>query len=247
MVNKRKLAVPVTTAFICTLPKGTQEIIRDDLEAYAREHKITLDWDNEARDYIAMTRRFCDIDEIYDSTDLEFCDEGEDIEAYEKSQQRGIVLHLKDIDVEKLCKTAGMVGLSVSELLENFVEDLIDGERMNGSYERMLANQWFENCWFSRDTNYSFLSYLLERNYVDRMLDIWEWLEDYKLLDELNKCQLETQTWMQEEVDIAFETYMEFHGKGSETIEEEMKKVLEWKEEYEKIMGISENCPVQER
>ena len=56
---------------------------------------------------------------------------------YERSQQREIVLKLKDIDAEKLSKISGRVGISVSELLNNFVSDLIGGERTNGSDERM--------------------------------------------------------------------------------------------------------------
>lgn len=204
MVKKRKLAVPETTAFICMLPKGTQDIIRDDLEAYAKEHKFTLEWDREAGDYVAMTRRFCDMDEIYDRTDLEFCDEGEDLEVYEKSQQREITLKLKDKDMEALCRASGKVGLSVSELLENFIGDLIHGDRTNGSDERMLANKWFERCWFSADMNLNFLSYLLEWDDVDRALYLWKCLEDYKQSGELDDDELEEQTWIQEELDAMF-------------------------------------------
>lgn len=78
MVKKRKLAVPYTTIFICQLPKATQDIIRSDIEDYARENGYQLLWDHEAKDYVAMTRRFCDIDDIYNNTILEFCGPGED-------------------------------------------------------------------------------------------------------------------------------------------------------------------------
>ena len=37
-------------------------------ELHARENGYRLEWDAEARDYIGMTRRFCDIEEIYAHT-----------------------------------------------------------------------------------------------------------------------------------------------------------------------------------
>ena len=79
MVEKRKLAIPYTSVFICQLQKKTQELIRGDLEAYARFNGYVLQWDKEANDYVAMTRRFCDIDEIYMNMVLEFCKEDKDV------------------------------------------------------------------------------------------------------------------------------------------------------------------------
>lgn len=44
-------------------------------------------------------------------------------------------------------ESAGEYGLTIGELIENFVGDLVDGTYSNGS-ERMYAQQWFERCWF---------------------------------------------------------------------------------------------------
>lgn len=84
MVKERILAVPYTTVFIAQLPKETQDIIREDMKLHARENGYRLEWDAEARDYIGMTRRFCDIEEIYAHTKVDFCEPGEDIEPYER-------------------------------------------------------------------------------------------------------------------------------------------------------------------
>lgn len=62
MVKERKLAVPDSTIFIAQLPAGTRHIIREDLEQHARENGYRLEWDWEAKDYVGMTRRFCDVD-----------------------------------------------------------------------------------------------------------------------------------------------------------------------------------------
>ena len=57
---------------------------------YAKEQGICLGWDTETMDYVAMSRRFCDLDEIYARTDLQFCEPGEDVEPYERSTKYSI-------------------------------------------------------------------------------------------------------------------------------------------------------------
>ena len=82
MVKERVLAVPDTSIFIAELPEATRNIIRKDLEEHAREHHYRLEWDRESKDYVAMSRRFCDMENIYTDTYLHFCETGEDIEPY---------------------------------------------------------------------------------------------------------------------------------------------------------------------
>ena len=72
MVSNRILAIPYETVFIAQLPEATKKIIREDLRMYAKEQGICLGWDTETMDYVAMSRRFCDLDEIYARTDLQF-------------------------------------------------------------------------------------------------------------------------------------------------------------------------------
>lgn len=88
MVKERILAVPYTTVFIAQLPKETQDIIREDMKLHARENGYRLEWDAEARDYIGMTRRFCDIEEIYAHTKVDFCEPGENLLFYERCIRR---------------------------------------------------------------------------------------------------------------------------------------------------------------
>ena len=61
----------------------------------------------------------------------------------------------------------------MGELLENFINDLIIGERSNGSDERMYAEQWFQRYWFSIDYGTSsFLSYLYNMTMIDYVIPI---------------------------------------------------------------------------
>lgn len=109
MVKERKLAVSDPTIFIAQLSAGTRHIIREDLRQHARENGYRLEWDWEAKDYVGMARRFCDIDEIYKDTKLIFCEQGEDVIEFELNKQRNITLKLPDDDVDALRKKLNVV------------------------------------------------------------------------------------------------------------------------------------------
>lgn len=79
-------------------------------------------------------------------------------------------LNLSDNDVKRLALKAGECNLNVSELLENFIGDLISGTYSNGSDERMYANQWFDRYWFSFEPENDLIQYLCsswESNFTD--------------------------------------------------------------------------------
>lgn len=238
MVTHRKLAVPYSTVFIAQLPEETKNIIREDLKQHAREHGYRLEWNSEARDYVGMTRRFCDIDDIYLHTHLQFCEPGEDVQAYEKSIQRNIILKLPGDDIEALCVKAGKVGLTVSELIENFVSDLVDGSRTNGSDERMHANNWFDRCWFHFETERTFLVYLLEWNLTKDAVDKWEELQEYSDQEELDEYDREEVQYLKEELKEMFQEYLNDNTHTVDTsIEEGMEKVMKWYHEKEALMN----------
>lgn len=248
MVKERKLAVPNTTVFIAQLSEGTRNIIRKDLEQHARENGYHLNWDLEADDYVGMTRRFCDIDEIYKDTKLVFCEPGLDIEEYEISLQRNITIKLPDDDIDALCKKAAKVELTVSQLIENFVSDLIDGSRTNGSDERMYAQQWFERCWFSFPMEESFLSYLIDFDQIESATETWDELAYYKNKDELDEYEKEEVELLNEEIDELFNEYKELYRNPADaTLEEGMKKVTAWLREREELMNGNKSPTAQEK
>lgn len=89
-------------------------------------------------------------------------------------------LNLSDNDVKRLALKADECNLNVSELLENFIGDLISGTYSNGSDERMYANQWFDRYWFSFEPENDLIQYLCsswESNFTDFM-DILERIND---------------------------------------------------------------------
>ena len=88
-------------------------------------------------------------------------------------KERTIEIKLSDADVERLYKKAGSASLSVSELLENFVGDLVDGTYTNGSDERDALTNWFERCYFGMFPEESFLKYLIDQDTIEEFLELY--------------------------------------------------------------------------
>lgn len=63
-------------------------------------------------------------------------------EEIKSIKSRKYNINLSDADVERLAVTALNYGVTASELLENFIGDLVDGTYSNGSDERMYATEW---------------------------------------------------------------------------------------------------------
>jgi len=237
LVKERVLAVPYTTVFIAQLPRATKDIIREDLMQHAKENGYHLDWDPEAEDYVGMTRRFCDIDGIYNNTMLKFCGPGEDIAAYEKSIQRNIVLKLPNEDVEELCAKVARADLTVSQLLENFVYDLVHSDRSNGSDERMYANQWFDRCSFGLNFPKTFLLHLVEWGEVDSAIEMWEELKDYHDQGELDEYEKQDAAVLTEALEKMFQDYQKANKEPADlTLEDGMEKVMKWDKERKELL-----------
>lgn len=62
----------------------------------------------------------------------------------ETIRERKITVKLSDADCDRLARKCGKHGLTIGELIENFVGDLVGGTYSNGSDERDYADQWFE-------------------------------------------------------------------------------------------------------
>ncbi|MCI7790200.1 MAG: hypothetical protein MR531_05430 [Lachnospiraceae bacterium] len=108
----------------------------------------------------------------------------------ETIKPRTYSLNLSDADVKRIAKTAGAYGLTVSELLENFIGDLVAGTYSNGSDERMYADQWAERCWFSLDPEKNLVQYLCseawEFDFSD-LMNVLERIDDIKSDIDLTK------------------------------------------------------------
>jgi len=154
-------------------------------------------------------------------------------------KERNISIKLSDADVERLCNKVGEAGLTVSELLENLVGDLVDGTYTNGSDERMYANQWFDRCWFGMDFGErSFLQWLITNDTVSEAIDEWTDLQFYKEQEELDEDDIEDVAFIKGTLNDLFGEYKkeELSSKDS-PLEGEMEKVMQWHQEMTKLKG----------
>ena len=63
---------------------------------------------------------------------------------FEPVRERQITIKATDRDFEKLQERCSGYGITIDELLESFVGDLVDGVYSNGSDERRAAAEWFD-------------------------------------------------------------------------------------------------------
>ncbi|SHN87986.1 hypothetical protein [Desulfitobacterium chlororespirans] len=166
-------------------------------------------------------------------------------------RDREVKLRLSDADVLRLSEKAGIAGLTIGELLTSFIGDLVYGTYANGSDERMYANQWFDRCWFGMFPDKTFLRYLLEGDELSGILfneqDIEqgkEWLaemeafpdKDSDAQEEIAGLKADIAFW-QKNIDDTFACFAEWCGDPHRTLDEEMKKVREWKNSYNSMIG----------
>jgi hypothetical protein len=119
----------------------------------------------------------------------------------ETIRERKIIVKLSDADCDRLARKCGEHGLTIGELIENFVGDLVGGTYSNGSDERDYADQWFERCWFGMFPEPTLLNHLLNLGYEpEHYLDMLEKLEELKDMRENWKPEKESK--MDEEIAI---------------------------------------------
>ena len=163
----------------------------------------------------------------------------------EKKKARKITVNLTDADSEAIFQKAAAHGLTVGELLENFIADLIGGAGTNGSDERDRAEAWFERCWFGMFPEETFLRWLIEWG-ADSVSDFcarWELLQDAKE-DIKDEERPEYREAIQEEIDFQTEElqsyyndYVEWCRDGEpQTLEEAAAAVLEYREKLERFV-----------
>ena len=112
------------------------------------------------------------------------------IKGSDELQKRSVVLELSDKDCEGILSICGSHGITLSELLENFIHDLTGGSRSNGSDERELADQYISRCWFTifaEDTMLKFLLLFYGPGVAADFVDIYDSIEQAKKIWKLMK------------------------------------------------------------
>ena len=84
---------------------------------------------------------------------------------------------------KRISTYAAKANITVSQLLESFIGDLVNGTYTNGSDERDCAQRWFERCGYGMYSEKTFLRYILEEGYdVEFLLNDLEGIKKSKEL-----------------------------------------------------------------
>lgn len=107
----------------------------------------------------------------------------------ETIKERKIIVRLSDKDCYSLMVLIGQYGLSVGELIEGFVDELVNGMTPYGIDERLYEDEWYYRCGFKKIAKPTLLSHLLylgydPEEYLDTLDDIETAKEDKKYLEE---------------------------------------------------------------
>lgn len=165
----------------------------------------------------------------------------------ETIKERTIKLKLSDADCWRLSKKAAYLGISIPDLLENFIGDLVAGTYSNGSDERMYANAWYERCGFGMQQDDTFVAYLLREWLMDDAIETWGSLQSSVNCIERNKTAVETgvmyccgESYTWEDIDDsegnkAYHTIEEWREEVLDEIRDEEKNVIYYRKILEPI------------
>lgn len=182
----------------------------------------------------------------------------------ETIKERTIKLKLSDADCERISCKAGKAGMTVGELLQQFIGDLVDGTYTNGSDERQAAEDWYNRCSFGMFPEKTFLNYLLEYGEMDTFLEKLEEKEDAESNIKITEKEISTgiikgrgnsYTWKdliggdgkpcygcREEWELSQKEYIEQEQDTLEAAEQDMKEIwedfLSWTDKDEKNLSF---------
>lgn len=156
-----------------------------------------------------------------------------------------LTLKLTGEDADRLCRKAGEAGISVPELLEEFIGDLIDGRHTGGSDERDYVDMWFYRRYNMLCDDDGFVRYVLMYEDAERLLDIQQYIKDDEpdLLDEEFKedwdnIRENVDAW-KSELEKVYADFLEWSGRERTegSLEEDMQRLAAWKEGVERFKG----------
>jgi len=158
-------------------------------------------------------------------------------------KERTISIKLSDADCERISNIVGKHGITVSQLFENFIGDLVSGTYSNGSDERYMAEQWFNRCWFGIFPEETLLKYLLEYGInVEDFLDTYEEFENFKsnpqeYVDELEEAKEngEEMLYFEEEYHDYTDEFFDDHKDVD--MEKEIELCKKWLADFKSMKG----------
>lgn len=167
-------------------------------------------------------------------------------------KERTLIIKLSDADVLRVCEKAGAHNITVAEMVESYLQDLVCGTYTNGSDERDNARAYFERCYYGLYPEHTFLHYLIEwgslQEYLENLdtaQDIQEDIAIYKKIEEPDTDEQAELEALQEDLEevqgYIADYYKEYcascHNREPEPLEDAQCSVLKWYAEYKAMKG----------
>lgn len=168
---------------------------------------------------------------------------------------RTITLKLSDADCERIAKKAGAAGISVSNLLENFIGDLVCGTYSNGSDERDFALQWYERCGFGMFPDSTLTRYLIdnwqEDSFIEDLEEMQSMKDDISYYEEMEnpdaddledlKTAKEILAECESRIDETYSDYVKWCAdEKPQSKEDAINGVIAWRDELLRLKGEKE-------
>ena len=160
--------------------------------------------------------------------------EKRDIRKTEELKLRSVPVRMSDSDLKYLAEKCGRSGITVQELFEVFVGDLINGSFYSGSDESMYADQWYDRHGFSWMYEDSLLSHLLRYGSAGSVEDFLTAWDERAYFKDHPEEEVPEDQWWEEDIKDALEDF-----KGDPT-EDDIKSVREWLEEFRRLSDSPE-------
>lgn len=157
-----------------------------------------------------------------------------------EEKQEGFALNIGEQDIKEFYRLAYKHGIKPRDVLENFIGDLVDGEKCQGGDEHRLAKEYFDRC-YRACAGETFIGHLIsfgeEYRYINAMRHIalaeaeLEYYannpEDPEAEDAL-KEETETKEAAEAEIKALYGEYMEYADGPHESLEEALKTAKEY-------------------
>ena len=152
-------------------------------------------------------------------------------------EKRTVTLELTNEDAKAFYEKCYMDDTSPAEVLEGFINDLINGTYTRGSDERTLARDYYTRCGYGIFTAHKpFTRFLLEIHGIDSLEEITDALDDMADVD--GYPEDERGAMLEECKGIIGEYYQEYtrHEDNPESLEDGLKGVRDYMGDIESIM-----------
>lgn len=166
-------------------------------------------------------------------------------------REKKISVRLSEADCNRVSNLCGEYNITVGELIENFIGDLVNGTYTNGSGERMFARQYVERCGFSFEPDRTLTNWILASGYMYAIDDIYylfdglqtgqeelEYLEQHPEEADAEAVEIlksDMEDWEQE-LDSLKAKYLKAGGRTAEDWEKEVESFMKWWQEKERFM-----------